>query len=106
MSPQEEKALRRLLDQAIGRALVDYEFAHELMTDPAKALEVPALGFAWTDATATQVYTVFDLFPFLADEIVRRGAARGGLTWHFCRPPVVGLDYEMDCRGVRIERLA
>ena len=40
-------------------------------------------------------------YPFLADEIVRRGAARHGLTWHFCRPPVRGLEYEMDCRGVR-----
>jgi hypothetical protein len=63
-----------------------------------------ALGFGWADTTATQVYTVYDLFPFLADEIVRRGAAPAGLTWHFCRPPVVDLDYEMDCRGVRIEQ--
>ena len=58
------------------------------------------LGFTWADTTATQVYTVYDLHPFLADEIVRRGAARAGLTWHFCRPPVQDLDYEMDCRGV------
>jgi hypothetical protein len=64
-----------------------------------------ALGFGWADTTATQVYTVFDLYPFLADEIVRRGAARAGLTWHFCRPPVVEIDYEMDCRGVRMERV-
>lgn len=59
-----------------------------------------ALGFSWKDVTATQVYTVHDLHPFVADEIVRRGAMRGGLTWHFARPPVVDLDYEMDCRGV------
>ena len=45
-----------------------------------------ALGFGWADVTATQVYTVFDIHPFLADEIVRRGAARAGLTWHY-RPP-------------------
>ena len=63
------------------------------------------LGVGWADTTATQVYTVFDLYPFLADEIVRRGAARAGLTWHFCRPPVVELDYEMDCRGVTSERV-
>jgi hypothetical protein len=63
------------------------------------------LGFGWADATATQVYTVYDLHPFLADEIVRRGAARAGLTWHFCRPPVAGLDYEMDCRGVHAEEV-
>ncbi len=63
------------------------------------------LGFTWGDTTAAQVYTVFDLYPFLADEIVRRGAARAGLTWHFCRPPVRDLDYEMDCRGVATERV-
>jgi hypothetical protein len=63
------------------------------------------LGSGWADTTATQVYTVFDLYPFLADQIVRRGAARAGLTWHFCRPPVQELDYEMDCRGVATERV-
>jgi hypothetical protein len=62
-----------------------------------------AVGAAWRDATAVQVYTVYDPYPFLADEIVRRGAAQHGLTWHFARPPVVGLDYEMDCRSVPVE---
>jgi hypothetical protein len=64
------------------------------------------LGFAWGHTTATQVYTVHDLHPFLGDQIVRRGAARAGLTWHFCRPPVQGLEYEMDCRGVAVEHCA
>jgi hypothetical protein len=63
------------------------------------------LGASWASTTATQVYTVHDLHPFLADEIVRRGAARSGLTWHFCRPPVRGLEFEMDCRGVRAEEV-
>jgi hypothetical protein len=63
------------------------------------------LGFSWRHTTATQVYTVHDLYPFLADEIVRRGAARAGLTWHFCRPPVQGLEYEMDCRSVALEHV-
>lgn len=64
-----------------------------------------ALGFGWADTTATQVYTVQDLHPFLADEIVRRGAARAGLTWHYARPPVRQLEYEMDCRAVGRERV-
>ena len=64
-----------------------------------------SLGFGWADVGATQLYTIHDVHPFLGDEIVRRGAARGGLTWHFARPPVLGLDYEMDCRGVPRERL-
>jgi hypothetical protein len=62
-----------------------------------------AVGAAWADTTAVQVYTVYDLHPFLGDEIVRRGAAQHGLSWHFARPPVVGLDYEMDCRSVPVE---
>ncbi|MCC7426713.1 MAG: hypothetical protein IT557_07405 [Alphaproteobacteria bacterium] len=63
------------------------------------------LGFGWADTTATQLYTVHDVHPFLAAEIVRRGAARAGLTWHYCRPPVVDLEYEMDCRAVFEERV-
>jgi hypothetical protein len=64
-----------------------------------------ALGFGWADTTDVQVYTVHDLHPFLATEIVGRGAARHGLNWQFCRPPVRDLEYEMDCRGVPIERV-
>lgn len=62
-----------------------------------------ALDLSWADVTATQVYTVHDLHPFLASEIARRGAMPSGLTWHFARPPVEGLDYEMDVRGVSME---
>ncbi len=63
------------------------------------------LGFAWPQSTVAQLYTVHDPHPFLANEIVRRGAARCGLTWHFARPPVVELEYEMDCRGIAVERV-
>jgi hypothetical protein len=64
-----------------------------------------ALGFGWHDVSATQVYTVHDFHPFLADEIVRRGAARAGLTWHYDRPPVQEIEFEMDCRRVDTERV-
>jgi hypothetical protein len=64
-----------------------------------------ALGFGWADTTAVQLYTVHDIHSFLAEEIVRRGAARYGLTLHYDRPPVVELEYEMDCRGVHAERV-
>jgi hypothetical protein len=60
-------------------------------------------GSSWKDTTATQTYTVHDLHPVFADAIVRRGAARAGLTWHFARPPVIDLEYEMDCRRVMRE---
>ncbi len=63
------------------------------------------LGFGWRDTTATQVYTVHDIHPFFADELVRRGAAHLGLTLHYHRPPLRDLDYEMDCRRVLTERV-
>ena len=64
-----------------------------------------ALGFGWRDATATQVYTVQDIHPLMASELGPRGLLRDGLTWHFNRPPVDGLEYEMDCRAVALERV-
>jgi hypothetical protein len=60
-------------------------------------------GFGWNDTTAVQVYSVHDFHPVVADQLVRRGAMRSGLTWHFARPPVVDLEYEMDCRRVMRE---
>ncbi len=59
-----------------------------------------AFGFGWKDATAAQTYTIHDFHHVFAEELVRRGAARSGLTWHFARPPVIDLEYEMDCRRV------
>jgi hypothetical protein len=64
-----------------------------------------ALGFDWSQTTTTQVYSVHDFHPFMAEELVRRGAIPGGLTWHFNRPPVQELEFEMDCRGVALERV-
>lgn len=63
------------------------------------------LGFGWADTTGAQLYTVHDIHPFIAEELVKRGAMRSGLTWHFVRPPVAEMEYEMDCRGVLFERV-
>jgi hypothetical protein len=88
------------------------ETSPDAMADKARAVlgemerRLGLLGFGWRDTTATQIYTVHDIHPFLGAEIVRRGAARAGATWHFARPPVVNLEYEMDCRGVAVERVA
>jgi hypothetical protein len=55
------------------------------------------------DATGTHLYTVHDVHPFQADELAARGVMQAGLTWHFARPPVRDLEYEMDVRGVMRE---
>jgi len=62
-----------------------------------------ALGFSWQDAVSTQAYTVHDIGALVGPEIAGRGAAPGGLAWHVARPPVVGLEFEMDVRGAARE---
>jgi hypothetical protein len=62
-------------------------------------------GVGWRDTTASQLYTIRDIYPFFADEIVRRGAAHAGINWHFTRPPVRDLEFEVDCRSVRVEEV-
>src|SRR3984957_20132281 len=42
-------------------------------------------SLGWKDATGVQSYTVHDFHHAFAEELVRRGAARSGLTWHFAR---------------------
>jgi hypothetical protein len=61
-----------------------------------------ALEFGWGDAVSTQAYTTHDIGSLIRDEIVGRGVT-GGLTWHYCRPPVVDIEYEMDVRGSAME---
>jgi hypothetical protein len=69
----------------------------------AMELRLAELGFSWQDASSTQAYCVQDIGALVGPEIAARGAAAGGLTWHFARPPVIGLEYEMDVRGAARE---
>src|SRR5882757_1484549 len=64
-----------------------------------------AFGGTWKQTTAVQLYTVQDVYPILESELGRRGVLRNGVIWHFDRPPVTGLDYEMDCRRVQTEKV-
>lgn len=68
------------------------------------AARLRGLRANWRAASATQVYTVHDLHPFLGDEIIARAGNGAGVTWHYCRPPIEGLEYEMDVRRVSVER--
>lgn len=63
------------------------------------------LGVTWNDVTTTNIYTVHDVNALLAREILPRmqGATRHGVTWHYTRPPIVSIEYEMDLRGARRE---
>ena len=56
-------------------------------------------GFDFGDASAVQVYTV-RRFPM--DLVAQR--AGGAVAWHYCRPPIEGLEFEMDARSISLER--
>jgi hypothetical protein len=64
-----------------------------------------AFSGTWSQTTGVQLYTVRDIYPIVESELAGRGVFRNGLTWHFNRPPVEHLEYEMDCRCVHIERV-
>jgi hypothetical protein len=59
------------------------------------------LGAGWGQVTATDIYTVHDIRPLLQPLILPRLGAAGqhGVTWHYSRPPIVSIEYEMDLRG-------
>jgi hypothetical protein len=63
------------------------------------------LGGDWPDVTAIDVYTIHPIEPLLAEIIPGRAgiAATHGVRWFYSRPPIVGIEYEMDLRGVRTE---
>lgn len=62
-----------------------------------------ALGALWSAITGVQIYTVHEIGPVIGSAFARHGLARLGPQWHYCRPPVDGLDFEVDIRSVRRE---
>ena len=58
-----------------------------------------SLGFTWNDVTTAQAYSVHDIGSLVGDVFAKTGRMNSGLNWHYARPPVAGLDYEMDLRG-------
>lgn len=61
------------------------------------------LGFSWNDAVTTQAYTVQNIGHLFGELMAARSACAGGLVWYYARPPVIGLEYEMDVRGAARE---
>lgn len=57
------------------------------------------LGFTWADAVSVDAYTVQNIGHLVGDVLAKRGACASGLTWHYARPPVIGLEFEMDVHG-------
>lgn len=62
-------------------------------------------GKGWADCTTVDLYTVYDAYPVLGTLFAERRAWSDGVTWHWSRPPVAQIDFEMDCRRIGIELL-
>ena len=69
------------------------------------AERLEAMNAAWPDVTQANIYTVHDIHPLMASTILPslHEAARHGIRWHFARPPVLEIEFEMDMRGVQRE---
>jgi hypothetical protein len=63
------------------------------------------MGVHWAAVTNVDIYTVHPICGMLAEEILRPmgAAAVHGVTWHYSRPPIVSIEYEMDLRGTNRE---
>jgi hypothetical protein len=63
------------------------------------------LGANWAQVNVVNIYTVRNIHSFLRDDILARisAAALTGIRWHYARPPIEGLEFEMDVRAVGID---
>ena len=63
------------------------------------------LRLGWDQATTVNLYTVHEIHHMLASTLLPAigAAARLGVNWHYARPPVTGLEVEIDAHAVRRE---
>jgi hypothetical protein len=61
------------------------------------------LHVTWAEAIAASIYTVHPLQSFLVSEILEviGQASIHGVHWYYSAPPIEGVEFEMDLRGVR-----
>jgi hypothetical protein len=76
------------------------QFVMELMET-----RLRGLGADWPQVSAVNVYTAHSLTPLLPEILLGRigPASIHGTTWHFSRPPIAEIEYEMDVRGTRTD---
>lgn len=74
-------------------------FVVERMRERMTALGMPDAAAL----SAVQVYTVEPLRDLLSEILSPAGLLSPGVTWHFARPPIEGLAFEMDVRSTALE---
>ena len=63
------------------------------------------MAVGWADASSVNLYTVHDLYPLFSSDLLPAlgAAAYRGIRWHYSRPPVIGLELEIDGYAAREE---
>jgi hypothetical protein len=63
------------------------------------------LEVSWDQATTVNLYTVHEVHHVIASMLLPAigMAAEVGVNWHYSRPPVIGLEVEIDAHAVRRE---
>lgn len=74
----------------------------QVMMERVNGLEVD-----WADAGTVDLYTIYPIRSFLINTVLRNLGAGTvhGIRWQFGQPPIKGLMFEMDLRGVNQEYL-
>lgn len=63
------------------------------------------LGVDWPRVSAANVYTAHDVSSLIPEAVLRPmgPACVHGARWHYSRPPIEEIEFEMDVRGTRTE---
>lgn len=91
------EAIVRPGETSADALLVKAEVVMQVMTD-----RLVGLGAVWAQVTAVNIYTPHSLVPLAEGVILPKlgGAALHGVHWYYSRPPIAGLEFEMDLRRV------
>ena len=95
-------------DRAQGAIVRKGETSPDAMKEKARFVmnimgeRLRGLGGDWSRVTVLDVYTAHPIHSFLMDELLNPAgpAAIHGVRWFPSRPPVEGLEFELDMRGV------
>lgn len=87
-------------DTSVEGLKIKSQFVMDLMES-----RLRGLGVGWSMVSVIDVYTVHSLTPLLPEIVLGRVGAASihGVNWHYTRPPIEEIEYEMDVRGVRTE---
>jgi hypothetical protein len=63
------------------------------------------LGADWAEVTAVSAYTIHPVHALLESVLLDSMPIlrERGIHWHYARPPIIDIEFEMDLRGVVTE---